>query len=255
VYANANDEGGVSSVKATLTNITGSSSPVSLTAGSWRAGGVTYGWRSGQLTASFLLTTGTKSFTVTATDAAGLTDTFTGSVVADSTAPSARSIVTTNRIGGIAGRAEQGDTAVITFSEAIDPDSLLDGWDGSPLDVQAAIVDGAVSGRDALRVYDEDTLDPDDDLPLGTIDLGRSDFVTSGSLAVFGLATANGTASRMALSGATLTITLGSLDLGTSSTSGGNATERYTPVNTITDLAGNASGTSTIFASGSDRAF
>lgn len=255
VYANATDDSGISTLRATLTNVTGSSTAQTLSAGSWRAGGVTYGWRSALLTASRSLSNGTKSFTVTATDAAGLTDTFTGSVTADSTSPSARSIATANRTGGTAGRAEQGDTATVAFSEAIDPDSLVDGWDGTAIDVQAAIVDGAVSGRDGLRVYDEATLDPDDFLPIGTIDLGRSDFVTSGSLAVFGLATAEGTASSMVLSGATLTITLGSLDLGSSGTSSGNATERYAPVSTITDVAGNASGTSTISASGSHRAF
>ncbi|HMJ01765.1 MAG TPA: hypothetical protein VK506_02420 [Conexibacter sp.] len=255
VYANATDDRGVSMLRATLTNLTGSSTAVTLSAGSWRAGGVSYGWRSAALTASSSLSNGAKSFTVTATDAAGLTDTFTGSVTADSTSPSARSIATTNKAGGIAGRAEQGDTAVVAFTEAIDSDSLVDGWDGTALDVQVAIVDGGGSSNDLLRVYDEDTLDPDGYLPIGTIDLRRSDFVMSGSPAVFGLATASGTASRIVLSGATLTITLGSLDLGSSNTSSGNAVERYTPVSTITDVAGNASGTSTVSASGSHRAF
>ena len=52
----------------------------------------------------------------------------------------------------------------------------------------------------------------------------------------------------MTLSGRTLTIVLGSLDSGAVATSAGNATEQYTPVATLTDLAGNASGTSTISA-------
>jgi len=255
VYANATDDSGVSSVKATLTNVTGSSTPVTLSAGSFSAGGVSYGYRSALLTVSNS-GNGATSFSVTATDAAGLTGSLGGSVTFDKNAPSASSIATTNHTGGTAGRAEQRDTAVVTFSEAIEPDSIVDGWDGSAMNVQAAVVDGGGSSDDLLRVYAESTpFNVASYLPLGTIDLGRSDFVTSGSYAVFGLASANGTPSTMTLSGSTLTIVLGSLDSGVSSTSSGNAIERYTPVATITDLAGNAISTSAISASGSHKAF
>lgn len=254
VYANASDDAGVSSVRASLTSVTGSSSTVTLSAGSWTAGGVRYGWRSSALTASSS-GSGTKSFTVTATDAAGLTDTFTGSVTFDTSAPAARTIATTNRTGGIAGRAEQGDGVTITYTEAVEPDSLVDGWDGTAMDVQVAIVDGGGSNADVVRVYSEAAFDPGSYLPVGTIDLGRWDFVTSGSYAVFGLASANGTASRMTLSGSTLTITLGSLDYGSVGTSSNTTTERYTPPSSLTDLAGNAATTSTISASGSHKAF
>ncbi len=256
VYANATDDSAVSSVRATLTNVTGSSTAVALSAGSFTAGGVRYGWRSSQLTVGSSVSAGSKSFAVTATDAAGLTDTFSGAVVVDNTAPSARSIATTNGTGGVDGRADQGDTVVIGFSEAIDPDSIVDGWDGAATDVQVAIVDGGGSNNDVVRVYDESAFDADEYLPVGTIDLRRSDFVTSGSYAVFGLATAGGAPSTMTLADRTLTIVLGSLDVGTSSTSSGNATERYTPVATITDLAGTAAGTSRVSASGgSHKAF
>jgi len=255
VYANASDDGGVSSVKATLTNVTGSSTPVTLSAGSFSAGGVGYGYRSALQTASNS-GNGAASFSVTATDAAGLTGSFGASVTFDKTAPSASSIATTNHTGGIAGRAEQGDRATVTFSEAVEPDSIVDGWDGSAMNVQAAVVDGGGSNDDVLRVYAESTpFNVASYLPVGTIDLGRSDFVTSGSYAVFGLASANGTASTMTLSASTLTIVLGSLDSGVSSTSAGNATERYTPVATLTDLAGNAISTSAVSASGSHTAF
>ncbi|HEU4701779.1 MAG TPA: signal peptidase I [Conexibacter sp.] len=255
VYANASDDTAVASMRATLTNVTGSSTAVTLTAGSFSAGGVSYGYRSAQLTASGSLSNGAKSFTVTATDGAGLTDAFTGSVTADKDPPSASSVATANKAGGTAGRAEQGDSATITFNEAIEPDTILDGWSGAATDVQAAIIDSGGSANDVLRVYDGSALDAAQYLPVGTIDLGRSDFVTSGSYAVFGLASAGGTSSKLTLSGRTLTIVLGSLDYGSVSTSGANTTERYTPVATLTDLAGNAASTSTVSASGSHKAF
>jgi signal peptidase I len=244
VYADATDDQAVSSVRATLTNVTGSSTAVALTAGTYSAGGVRYGYRSALLTASSSLTAGAKSFTVTATDAASLTDTFTGSVTADITAPGGSAVTTTNRTGGNSGRAEQGDSATVTFSEAIEPESILAGWDGAARNVQAAIVDGGAS-NDLLRVYDSGTFDVARYLPIGTFELGRTDFL-SGSYTVFGLSSAAGTPSTMTLSGRTLTIVLGSLDSGSVPSASANASERYTPVATLTDLAGNASGTTAI---------
>jgi len=248
VYANASDDTAVSSVRATLTNVTGSSTAVALTAGSYTAGGVSYGYRSAQLTAGSSLTAGAKSFTVTATDVASLTGTFTGSVTADITAPAASTVTTTNRAGGNSGRAEQGDSATVTFSEAIEPDAILAGWDGSARNVQAAIVDGGGSANELLRVYDTGAFDVAGFLPIGTFELGRADFL-SGSYSVFGLSSAGGTPSTMTLSGRTLTIVLGSLDSGAVPSASGNGSERYTPVATLTDLAGNASGTATVTGS------
>lgn len=248
VYANASDDTAVSSVRATLTNVTGSSTAVALTAGSFTAGGVSYGYRSAQLTASSSLTAGAKSFTVTAADGASLTDTLTGSVTADVTAPAASTVTTANRSGGNTGRAEQGDSATVTFSEAIEPDSILDGWDGTTTNVQVAIVDGGGGANDLLRVYDTGAFDLAGFLPIGTFELGRADYLSS-SYSVFGLSSADGTPSTMTLSGRTLTIVLGSLDSGGVPSAAGNGAERYTPVATLTDLAGNASGTTAISGS------
>ncbi len=254
VYASATDDVRVASVTAKVTNVTGSATSVPLTAGSYTAGGVSYGYRSAQLTALSSLTAGAKAFTVTATDAGALTDVFTGSVTADITAPSATAIATTNKAGGVAGKAEQGDTLAVTYSEAIDPQSMIAGWDGSAIDRQVAIVDGGYGQDDYLRVYPEGTIDPSTYLPVGIIDLGRADFVTTGTYAVFGL-TGGATASTISMSGTRMTITLGSLDYGTSNTTASYAIERYTPLASMFDLAGNASGTSTISATGSHRVF
>ncbi len=55
---------------------------------------------------------------------------FTGSVTLDNTVPTASDIQTANN-GSIVGRAETGDTITYTFSEAMDPSSILSGWTGA----------------------------------------------------------------------------------------------------------------------------
>ena len=52
-------------------------------------------------------------------------------VVADTGRPAAVDVQTTNVGGGTPGFAEPGDTIVFTFSEPINPGSVLAGWTGS----------------------------------------------------------------------------------------------------------------------------
>ena len=52
-------------------------------------------------------------------------------MVVDNTAPTASTVQTANKAGGIAGRPEIGDTITFTFSEPIDPKSVLSGWTGA----------------------------------------------------------------------------------------------------------------------------
>jgi hypothetical protein len=73
-------------------------------------------------------------------------------------------------------------------------------------------------------------------LPLGTINLARSDYVSSG--------TATFASSTMVLSGNTLTVTLGGTPTGgTATTAGGAANMIWTPSGVATDLAGNTMST------------
>jgi len=248
VYAQATDDSAVSTVKATLTNITGSSTAVSLVAGSWTVAGATYNYRSAQLTASSSLSGSSKTYTVTATDAKSLTDTFDGTVAVDTTSPQPSSIVTTNRSGGTAGRAEQGDSITYTYNEAIDPESILAGWNGASTDVQVGIID---SSSDYVQVYAPSATNPDTPTNLGKVDLSQGGFTNSG-YAVFGLTSADNTPSTMVMSNAnkTITVTFGSLDYGSVNTVNNFATERWTPVAATLDLAGNAVVTSTITAGG-----
>ncbi len=144
VYANANDTAGttgthvVSTVTANVSNITTGSTAVALTTvgGPWTVGGVSYAYRSASLTATNPQIAGAKSFTVTATDGVG-------QHVHGLLRLGHRGQHGAHRLGhpdreqaaGIVGRAESGDTITYTFSEAIDPSSILSGWTGSATSV------------------------------------------------------------------------------------------------------------------------
>jgi len=128
VYANVaadtgNPASGIATVRADVAAVTTGATAVALTAGSFSAGGVSYGYRSAALTANPVLAEGARGFTVTATDnalnAAGLG----GSVTIDNTAPKASDVQTTNVGGGTNGLAELGDTLVLSFSEPVEAES------------------------------------------------------------------------------------------------------------------------------------
>jgi hypothetical protein len=234
VYANANDAAGstgthvVSTVTANVTNITTGSTAVALATagGPWTVGGVSYTYRSASLTASNPVVAGAKSFTVTATDAAGnASAAFTGSVTMDNTVPTATNIQTTNKTAGILGRAEVGDTIVYTFSEAVDPNSILALWTGASTPVTLHL--NQMAGSDTVTIFDSaDTTQ----LPFGTVTLGGTGFTTTNRTFI---------GSTMVMSGSTITITLGTAS-GATTTQGANSAMVWGPVATPTDLAGNA---------------
>ncbi len=234
VYANANDTAGttgthvVSTVIANVSSITTGSTAVVLTTvgGPWTVGGVSYAYRSASLTATNPQTAGAKSFTVIATDGAGNTSTaFSGSVTVDNTVPTATDIQTTNKIAGIVGRAEIGDSITYTFSEAIDPSSILSGWTGSATSVTLHL--NNVTGGDTVTVFDSANLMQ---LNLGTVDLSRPGY--TGGNRLF-------TNSTMTMSGSTITIVLGTAN-GATTTVGTADNMAWTPSSAATDLAGNA---------------
>lgn len=258
VYANATDDTAVSTVKATLTNVTGSATAVTLTAGTWTApGGTSYGYRSAVLTSSSTLTAGAKSFTVTATDGSALSHTFTGSVTADITVPTGASILTTNKAGGTAGRVEMGDTISFGFSENVEPDSVLSGWDGTATDVMVGVFNNS-SGNDTLIVYRYDTSSTP--IELGVVNLGSSGAIggSAGTYVGFGVV-GTGTASSITMSGATATVTLGSVFGSGGGTVATNTTatlkEIWTPDASVLDLAGNAMSTATRTATTGHKVF
>src|SRR5207249_4034948 len=86
-----------------------SGSLVDLIAGSYTAGGVTYGYRSDALAADSPLSEGSKSYSVTATDNVGhITTDSTFSVTVDNTAPSVTASAIAATSGGNPGYIAQG---------------------------------------------------------------------------------------------------------------------------------------------------
>jgi hypothetical protein len=265
VYATvATDTGhpasGIASVTANVTTITTGQTAVALVAGTYTAGGVSYNYRSAALTAAAVLGEGTKAFTITATDKAGNAKTFSANVTVDNTPPKASDIQTANG-GATVGRAEEKDSITYTFSEPIEPESILAGWNGSATNVVVRMVDngllGLATGNDELIVNNAANSAA---LPLGTVNMGSGEYVTSllggalGGSIYFG---ATGTASSMTMSGNTVTITLGTYSaesiLVGRATAGTAGSMIWTPVATPFDRAANPMSTTPVTQTGAAK--
>jgi hypothetical protein len=257
VYANVaadtgNPASGLAAVNANVAAVTAGSTAVTLNAGSFSAGGASYGYRSAALTAS-AVSAGTAAFTVAATDVAGNADTGEGTVTVDNTAPKATDVQTTN--AGTNGLAEQNDALVFSFSEPVEPESILAGWSGAATNVVVRVNDngllGLPAGNDTIEVWNAANSAA---LPLGAVDLGRSDYAAGllGGSYRFG---ATGTASKMTMSGSTITVVLGTYNStiivdagrGTAAAAGSMV---WTPVATPYDRAANALATTAATESG-----
>lgn len=244
VYANVSDGGpissGVAQVAADLSMLTSTAATASLVAGSYSVGGIAYGFRSAALVADSMVAAGTYSYAVLATDAAGNASVRSDfSVTVDETAPSATDVQTTN--AGTAGAPELGDRITFSFSEPIDPASLLEGWDGGATGVVVRITDGAL-GDDQLTVRDATNAAL---LPLGTVNLGGQAYVLT--TRDFG---SSGTASTMELIGSTIVVTLGTTSGMTGAQLVGTAMS-WAPSSAATDAAGNPCSMTPVAESGS----
>lgn len=263
VYANVaadtgNPPSGIASVKADLSALSAGSTAVTLVVGSYSFAGVSYNYRSASpLSADAVLAEGSKGFAVTATDVAANANTANGSATVDNTAPKAADVQTTN--AGTAGLAEQNDTLVFTFSEPVEPDSILPGWTGAATNVVVRLNDGALAvvGNDSVQIFNAANTTA---LPLGVVDLGRGDYVAGllGGNVRFG---ASGTPSTMTMSGSVLTVVLGTynatviVDPGRA-TAGGSGSSIWTPVATPYDRAANAMATTAATETGAaDKEF
>jgi hypothetical protein len=228
VYAQVADApAGVDTVTANVGAATTGATAVAMAFGSWTLDGVAYDYRSAVQTANAVLTPGAKTFTVTATDAAGNAGTTGGfSVTVDNTAPAGTDVQTANVGGGTVGKAETGDTATFSFSEALEPISVLAGWYGAATSVTVRIVQAG--GGDRLQLWNAGNTTQ---LPLGELNLGGNNYVQT---------TSTFTGSTMTMSGTTVVVTLGTLASGTVKTANNAGTMSWTPSATATDLAGNA---------------
>ncbi len=251
-YANLTEDGNPSSGVAAVTSdhsaFDSGIAAAPLTAGSYTAGGVSYGYRSALLTADTPKADGTYAYSFATSDIAANTRAQTGfSVKIDGTAPSASDIQTTNG-GAIAGRPEANDTIVYSFSEAVDPESILAGWSGGATDVVVRIDNDAAAGsNDRVTVYNAANSAL---LPFSSVNLSRNNYVSTNR--TFGR---TGTKSTMTMSGATITVRLGTQS-GNATTASAGAAMIWSPAAGPTDIAGNAiSLTARSETSGSDREF
>lgn len=264
VYANVSaDTGkpasGIATVTANVANLTAGSTAVVLSAGSYSAPGGPFGYRSASLTADPVLAEGSREVTVTATDNALNPAVLSGSANVDNTAPAGADVQTTN--AGTNGLLEQGDTLILSFSEPVEPQSILAGWSGAATNVVVRVNDngllGLPLGNDAVQIYNTGNVTL---LPLGPVDLGRGDYVAGalGGNIRFG---ASGTPSTMSLSGNAITVTLGTyatpgLFEAFRTTASATGTMSWTPVATPYDRAGNnAATTAAAESGGADKEF
>ena len=74
---------------------------------------------------------GTRAIAVTSRDVAGNKVTASANVVVDATAPTATAFATANGPGGTVGRIDGVDSISFRFSEPIEPESVIPGWDGT----------------------------------------------------------------------------------------------------------------------------
>ena len=161
--------------------------------------------------------------------------------VVDNSAPAPVDVQATN-VGATAGRPETNDWIRFTFSEALAPASVLAGWDGSAVAVQASFTNAGAS----------DTLDV-----LNAAGTARTNLMfAANSLVVGNVVSANTLFdATMVQSGSTITVTLGALQSGSVRTGNANAMS-WRSATAVTDIAGNAGTGATIAETGAnDRDF
>ncbi|MFL5884183.1 MAG: hypothetical protein ACJ77M_03865, partial [Thermoleophilaceae bacterium] len=145
------------------------------------------------------------------------------------TPPTATDVQTANN-GATAGLMESTDTITYSFSEAVEPFSILTNWDGTStavtVNVQNSPTTGALANRgknDLLTITAAGGT-----VKLGSVQL-KGDYATTDSTF----------AGTMAMSGSTVVVTLGSQSTGTAHTETTAANMIITPVTGPFDLAGN----------------
>jgi hypothetical protein len=242
VYANATDAGaspsGIATITADVSALTSGQAAAPLAAGSYTVGGVAYGYRSAALSVKNPLAAGANSFSLTATDNNANSATQSGlGVTVDNTAP-AGSDIQCDDGGGTTGTIELGDTCTFTFSEIIDPESILTGWTGPATNVVVVITD--MGPNDRMAIWDSANTAA---LNLGSINL-KGDFVNGPDAHTAG---ASGIPSTMVLDTSTnsITITFGTIAGGAKHVNKKN-TMQWTPSAGAFDPAGNAMSTTNV---------
>lgn len=243
VYADVTDTGanasGVASVTADVSSIRAGATALALVAGSYTAQGVSFNYRSASRVAD-AKPAGTYSYSIRAVDNAGNVATGSFTVIVDATAPSAADVQSANG-GATVGRPELGDSITFTYSEQIDPQTILSGWTGAATNVVVRFTNNG--STDGLAIWNAANTAQ---LRLGSVNT-NGDYVSANLN--FG---ATGTPSTMIQSGSTITITLGTASSTSVRT---NSTARamvWTPSAIATDAAGNACSTAATTETGAN---
>ncbi len=254
LYANVSDTGnpasGVAGVSANLSSLSPGKTSVAMTAGTYSAGGVSYGYRSPSEVAANPLAAGSPTVGFTSTDAAANSGTQSFTTTVDNSGPIATDVQSTNVSGGTVGHLDQGDTLTLTYNQPLDPYSVVPGWNGSSYsDVQVGLIDGGGTASDFLVIYTADAVPFP--LPLGQIDLGSSGYLKTGAFSYveyggYGAVTP----SKMIRTGSSITLTLGTPSAASSTSTTPGAMSWY-PSSSATDVAGNPGSTATVMQSGS----
>ncbi|HUF06889.1 MAG TPA: hypothetical protein VMP86_05830 [Candidatus Binatia bacterium] len=244
VYANVSPGAlPVAAVTADVRPLTSGEFLVPMTAGAYSVEGTSYGYRSGALAAESPLAEGSTSYSVSASDTASECRTVASTVAVDNTPPVGTDVQPTNG-GGPPGRIQAGDSITYSFSEVIDPESVLAGWAGAPQNVVVQVTNNG--NNDLLTIWDTANATQ---LALGSTDVGGNFVTTDVTLG------ATGTPSTMVQSGTTITVTFGT-PTGTTQMVTQDATAIWTPSAAATDAAGNPGSTTSVTESGpADRNF
>jgi hypothetical protein len=240
IYANVSDaNSGLDTVTANVTNVTTGQTTVPMVSGSYSTQGVTYNYRSAQLTSTNPLSAGTKSYTVTATDNAVNATSPSFNVTVDNTALDASDIQCTNV--GTAGLPNNGDICNFTHNDNVDPFSVnpIASWTGTSTTVAVRFLDaGTGSSPAACDTGTNDTMviynaaNSAQIAPMGCVNLGDTDYVTAN------LTCTASTLIQPTVPGAVNRITLGGCPTFTAGS--GTSTLGYYPSTSLYGDAGNA---------------
>jgi hypothetical protein len=154
-------------------------------------------------------------------------------LVRDTVAPAGTNIAGSNGPTSTAKKADNGDKLAYTFSEPVDPASVMTGWAGSSATVSVVFTNSGAN--DAITVTGTN---------LGSVNT-QANYVTG---------TMTCGSSTMAMSGSVVTVTFGGCAPTTAQRANvGNTTFKWTPSTTVTDLAGNAMSAAVVTQSGGSQ--
>jgi hypothetical protein len=229
-YANITDTGnpasGIASATSNTSTVAAGQTASALTSGSYTVNGVSFNYRSALLTADAVIAQGSKAWSIASADNASNSATTNSTVSVDNTGTASTDVQATNTSGGTAGLPEAGDTLTYSFGEPVDTISILAAWTTSTASQTVTLRLNQNAGGDNVTIFNSANTTQ---LPMGTVNLGRTDYTT---------ANRTFTNSTMTTSGNNVIIVLGTAS-GAVTTAAGTGTMAWTPTTTVTDIAGN----------------